>query len=73
MARENSDKTGGIEEGGKWGEEFTFEAKEEQSLIIFSLKNFRKEVAKIEEEIEVGSTDGGLRERGVTEGLTIVF
>jgi len=27
------------------------------------LKNFRKEVAKVEEEIEVGNTEGGLRER----------
>ena len=63
MAGENSDKTGGIEEGEKWGDKLLFGTKDEQSLIIFSLKNFRKEVAKIEEEIEVGSTDGGLRER----------
>ena len=63
VARENSAKTGGIEEGGKWGEDLTSGTKDEQSFIIFSLKNFRKEVAKVEEEIEVGSTDGGLRER----------
>jgi len=63
VARENSDKTGGIEEGGKWGEELTFGTRDEQSLIILSLKKLRKEVAKVEEDIEVGSTDGGLRER----------
>ena len=63
MARENSAKTEGIEEGRKWGEEFAFWTKDEQSLIIFSLKNFRKEVAKVEDEIDVGSTDGGLRAR----------
>ena len=63
VARENSSKAGGIEGGGKWGDKFVFGTKDEQSLIISSLKNFRKEVAKIEEEIEVGSTEGGLRER----------
>jgi len=41
----------------------TFGARDEQSLTIFSLKNLRKELAKVLEEMEVGSTDGGLRER----------
>ena len=63
VARENSEKAGGIEEGGIWGEEFILGPKAEQSLIIFSLKNLRKEVSKVEEEKELGSTDGGLRER----------
>ena len=40
-----------------------FGTRDEQSLIILSLKKLRKEVAKVEEDIEVGGTDGGLRER----------
>ena len=63
VARENSSKAGGIEGGGKWGDKFVFGTKDEQSLIIFSLKNLRKEAARVEEEMEVGSTDGEFRER----------
>ena len=39
VARENSDKTGGIEDSGKWGEELTLGTRDEQSLIIFHWKN----------------------------------
>ena len=63
VARENSAKTGGIEEGERWGEELTFGTRDEHSLIISSLKNLRKEAARVEEEMEVGSTDGEFRER----------
>ena len=41
----------------------TFGTRDEHNLIIFSLKNLRKEAASVEEEMEVGSTDGEFRER----------
>ena len=63
LASENSEKDGGVEVGGIWGEALVFETRDEQSLTILSLKNSRKEVARVEEEIEAGSGDDDLRER----------
>jgi len=37
--------------------------REEQSVTTLSLKNVRKDVAKVEEEMEEGSGDGELRDR----------
>ena len=39
------------------------EGRTEQSLVILSLKNLRKEAARVEEEVELGSVGGGFRER----------
>src|SRR6266516_4580234 len=56
LAGENVVKDGGVEVGAMLGEELEFGARAEHSLTIFSLKNFRKEFANIEEDMDVGST-----------------
>jgi len=39
------------------------EGRAEQSLVILSLKNLRKEAASVEDEVALGSVGGGFRER----------
>jgi hypothetical protein len=65
-AGERSRSEGGGNGGGGCSTSIGNEAGEgrtEQSLVILSLKNLRKEAARVDEEVELGSVGGGFRER----------
>ena len=64
-AGEKNDKDGGRNNGGECGDFIILpgRVKEEQSLVILSLKKLRKVEASSEGELQVGRQGGILRER----------